>query len=444
MKTLLAAVAAAFALASVTGCDDYYVEGRAPATAYGQSDVAYPQTTQANVDPNLAVSADVGSGGGQDVVIGASSDEYSDTDPSALSDFRSTLDPYGSWVEDPNYGTVWVPSAGVVGADFTPYVSAGHWTYDDDYVWVSDYEWGWAPFHYGRWAYIGNRGWGWIPGRQYAGAWVSWRTGYDGWGYVGWAPMPPSWYWRGGYAVGIGVVPYAPYTFCAHGDIFAPSIGSRVVAGSQVGVIAGHTRPYTPATPGVGGPGRTPASPGVGGVGGPGRMGPPPSSLGLAPGQIAHAPIAQDRGLMRANQFARPSTASSLGARAPATFASSANNNNFRPSSTVATSPSYNRPAGTPQYRSVPFGTSPSYHSYSTPSYRSSPSYQPSRSYSPTPSYSHSYTAPSYSHSYSAPSHSYSPPASHYSAPSGGGGGSHYSGGGSHSSGGGGRGGGRR
>ena len=39
----------------------------------------------------------------------------------------------------------------VVGADFTPYVSAGHWTYDDDYVWVSDYDWGWLAFHFGRW-----------------------------------------------------------------------------------------------------------------------------------------------------------------------------------------------------------------------------------------------------------------------------------------------------
>ena len=38
---------------------------------------------------------------------------YADTDPSALSDFRSTLEPYGTWTDDPNYGSVWVPSPSV-------------------------------------------------------------------------------------------------------------------------------------------------------------------------------------------------------------------------------------------------------------------------------------------------------------------------------------------
>ncbi len=131
--------------------------------------------------------------------VADSEDEYSDSDPSALTDFRGALDPYGSWQDDPNYGTVWTPSPSVVGDDFAPYVSGGHWTYDDydNWSWVSDYDWGWAPFHYGRWAYLGTR-WGWIPGRRYAGAWVSWRTGYDGYDYLGWAPLPPAWGWRGG------------------------------------------------------------------------------------------------------------------------------------------------------------------------------------------------------------------------------------------------------
>ena len=127
--------------------------------------------------------------------------------PSALSDFRSTLEPYGTWTDDPSYGTVWVPSPSVVGPDFTPYVSAGHWAYDSDYAWVSDYDWGWAPFHYGRWVYGPGMGWEWIPGRTYAGAWVSWRYGVDDWAYVGWAPLAPTWCWRGGVAVGIGFVP---------------------------------------------------------------------------------------------------------------------------------------------------------------------------------------------------------------------------------------------
>src|ERR1035441_2081240 len=98
----------------------------------------------------------------QNVQIGVDGDQYSDTDPSALTDFRAPLDPYGVWVDDPNYGTIWVPNSDAVGADFTPYVSGGHWTYDDDdWVWVSDYPWGWAPFHYGRWVAIDGRGWGW-------------------------------------------------------------------------------------------------------------------------------------------------------------------------------------------------------------------------------------------------------------------------------------------
>ena len=90
------------------------------------------------------------------------------TDPSALSDFREPLSPYGTWVEDPTYGTVWVPSAVVVGADFAPYQTAGHWelSADHDWIWVSDYEWGYVPVHYGRWGWIAGRGWASIFGRN--------------------------------------------------------------------------------------------------------------------------------------------------------------------------------------------------------------------------------------------------------------------------------------
>jgi hypothetical protein len=48
-------------------------------------------------------------------------DTYADTDPSALTDVRGVLDPYGSWYDDPTCGTVWLPSADVVGADFLNY-----------------------------------------------------------------------------------------------------------------------------------------------------------------------------------------------------------------------------------------------------------------------------------------------------------------------------------
>ncbi|HTB74977.1 MAG TPA: DUF6600 domain-containing protein [Polyangiaceae bacterium] len=231
---------------------------------------------------------------------------YADTDPSALTDFRSTLEPYGSWVDDPTYGTVWVPSPSVVGSDFTPYVSGGHWAYDSDYAWVSDYDWGWAPFHYGRWAHGPGFGWEWIPGREYAGAWVSWRYGVDDWSYVGWAPLAPTWCWRGGVAVGLGFVPRAPYAFVGTGELFAPAVGARVIAGPQVGVVASHTRPFVPSSsPGS----RVAARPAVGG--------PSPTDLHIAPESVTRAAV-DNRGLAQARAFSRPATAVALGARAPA------------------------------------------------------------------------------------------------------------------------------
>jgi hypothetical protein len=180
---------------------------------------------------------------------------YEDTDPSALTAFRDELAPYGAWVDDPVYGTVWVPSAEVVGADFAPYVTAGHWALTErgEWLWVSDYSWGWAPFHYGRWVWIPARGWGWIPGRRYAPAWVVWRVGEPGYAYVGWAPMPPYYYWSAGVAVGLWVIPPAPYVFCHSHHVFAPHVHHHVVGGGHVASVAARTHPHQPATPSVGG-----------------------------------------------------------------------------------------------------------------------------------------------------------------------------------------------
>lgn len=236
-------------------------------------------------------------------------DGYADTDPSALNDFRSTLDPYGSWVQDPNYGTVWVPSPSAVGDDFTPYLSNGYWSYDDgyadNYTWVSDYPWGWAPFHYGRWAYA-SRGWCWIPGRQYAGAWVSWRYGEGPWGYVGWAPLAPTWGWRGGTAVSLGFTPRVGYSFVANRDLFAPGVRSHVIVGPQATMIGEHTQPWA-ASPRVG------ASAGFGG-----HFGPPPSVLNIAPAAVVRT-SASNRDVMQARAFARPAGGSGrvFGATAP-------------------------------------------------------------------------------------------------------------------------------
>ncbi len=155
--------------------------------------------------------------------------EVPDADPSALSDFRPHLDPYGEWVEHPIYGTVWVPHDHVVGTRFAPYVSRGHWalTPDEQWIWVSDYPFGWVTFHYGRWVWVQGPGWVWIPGRRYAHAWVTFRVS-DG-PYIGWAPMPPRYIWRSGVAVWIGHVPPTPYVFVSSHYVFYPSVYSYVI-----------------------------------------------------------------------------------------------------------------------------------------------------------------------------------------------------------------------
>lgn len=108
---------------------------------------------------------------------------------STSSRFYSVLAPYGEWLDDATYGWVWVPSAKVVGVDFFPYVTGGHWVYTDaGWIFDSDDSWGWAPYHYGRWAFDAGVGWMWIPGDVWGPAWVDWRWSD---GYVGWAPLPP-------------------------------------------------------------------------------------------------------------------------------------------------------------------------------------------------------------------------------------------------------------
>jgi hypothetical protein len=269
----------------------------------GSPPAAYPQEPEA--PPAQAVQIDV------------DDDSYADTDPSALTDFRAALDAHGTWVEDTTYGTVWVPNRSEVGDDFTPYVTAGHWVYEDDYVWVSDYDWGWVPFHYGRWVWIESGGWVWIPGRTYAPAWVVWRTGDDDYEYIGWSPMPPLWIWRGGIAVVIGFVPPARYVFCPRRHIFAPRVATRIVVDGRSADIARRTRPYVPAQPSVAPhappPVRAQATPVPRPFATPAPRGPLPSALHVEPPQMPK-PAANER---RAQQFSRPSTAKPLGARPP-------------------------------------------------------------------------------------------------------------------------------
>jgi hypothetical protein len=305
---------ASLAISALVGCAEAVpVEAQYP-TPLAQASSPTPASIE-----QAAVAVDSeGFEGGQEIAIGVDNEEYADADPSALTEFKPALDPYGAWAEDPNYGTVWTPSSTVVGPDFAPYVTAGRWTHNGEYTWVSDYDWGWAPFHYGRWVFLAGRGWSWIPGRRYAGAWVVWRTGDSGYGFVGWAPAPPLWYWRGGYAYGVYAVPAAPYVFCPVARVFEPGFHRHIVTGPDVAVVGARTRPYVPARPTVNtvnADARILARPSVT-ASTPVRApiarvanGPALRELGVADG-VAPAPPADHRGLERARELAQPRVAS--------------------------------------------------------------------------------------------------------------------------------------
>jgi uncharacterized protein DUF6600 len=136
--------------------------------------------------------------------------------------FYDQLSPFGSWVNYPGNGYVWVPNAG---SSFRPYGSRGHWVYTEDgWAWVSDYSWGWAPFHYGNWFYDNSYGWMWAPGYNWAPAWVTW--GEYGGNYC-WAPI--------GLQVNIGVAygtyrpPYNYWNFCPRNRITSVNVSNYYV-----------------------------------------------------------------------------------------------------------------------------------------------------------------------------------------------------------------------
>ena len=245
------------------------------------------------------------------------SETYPDTDPTALVDFKRLLAPYGSWVDDASFGTVWVPDPQKVGPGFMPYVTAGHWVYRDDYAWVSDYEWGWLPFHYGRWVAIEGRGWAWIPGRTYAAAWVVWRTSTLEMAYIGWAPMPPAFTWRAladearrnvgvGGEVAVAVAPRieAPFVFCPASNLFSAHVSRWIVAGIPGFEIAKHSEPYVRREP-------EPEPTSAAAPGGPLAQapahGPSPAELGIPPAVVV-APAAKDDRLTLAKRYALPAT----------------------------------------------------------------------------------------------------------------------------------------
>jgi hypothetical protein len=117
---------------------------------------------------------------------GAPDDDAPDANDDAPdeADYHEALAPYGGWVNDPTYGSVWHPA---VDPGWRPYAD-GNWVWTSyGWTWVSSGPWAWT-FHYGRWTMLPGYGWVWMPGTVWGPAWVDW---YESDGYVGWAPLPP-------------------------------------------------------------------------------------------------------------------------------------------------------------------------------------------------------------------------------------------------------------
>lgn len=146
--------------------------------------------------------------------------EYEDDAPEP-DDYDEALAPYGTWVDDARYGTVWRP---VVTVGWQPYVH-GRWVWTAyGWTWIAPDPWGWT-FHYGRWTYLPIQGWVWVPGTVWGPAWVDW---YYGDGYVGWAPLAP-------FATHVTVVDH--FVFVQSPDFCArrlPVVGHRRVPGHVV------------------------------------------------------------------------------------------------------------------------------------------------------------------------------------------------------------------
>lgn len=149
--------------------------------------------------------------------------------------FYDNLSPYGNWVDNPDFGYVWIPD---VSPDFTPYGSSGHWIYTyEGWTWVSDYSWGWAPFHYGRWFNDPYYGWAWIPDNEWGPGWVTWRRSND---YYGWAPIGPGISIDFAYGSNYNL-PYNSWRFVRNRDFGRTNIYNYYVNSSEVTTIINNS-----------------------------------------------------------------------------------------------------------------------------------------------------------------------------------------------------------
>lgn len=141
--------------------------------------------------------------------------------------FYEDLSPYGYWVDNSDYGYVWVPD---VSSGFTPYSTNGYWIFTNaGWTWVSNYPWGWAPFHYGRWYFDPVYGYMWVPGNEWGPGWVTWRRSE---GYYGWAPIGPGISLEIGYSSGYSV-PHHQWTFVRNRDLGSTNINNYYINSSN-------------------------------------------------------------------------------------------------------------------------------------------------------------------------------------------------------------------
>ena len=101
-------------------------------------------------------------------------------DPQAYQQFDAALAPYGTWVDDPDYGHIWLPSAAEVGSDFTPYATNGDWL-DTEYGWTWSSGWSGLGAVATAAGSAPDRGWAWVPGTLWGPAWCRGVPAADTW-----------------------------------------------------------------------------------------------------------------------------------------------------------------------------------------------------------------------------------------------------------------------
>ncbi len=153
--------------------------------------------------------------------------------------FYNELSPYGRWVNC-SYGYAWVPTAATT---WQPYAD-GEWIWTEyGWTWVSYDPWPDDPFHYGSWFWDAEWGWAWAPGFVWSPAWVTWCYGD---GFVGWAPLPPTFAFAAyGYSGGPVVAARSSYVFVPGNQFVGTSVAGVRMPVSSNSTFLGRGRSVT-------------------------------------------------------------------------------------------------------------------------------------------------------------------------------------------------------